>query len=113
MRSNTWRGGTGTGEELDWLVPFADYDRKIEVEKPKPKPTPGEEKITGTVVHYYFDRGFGFAKVPGREKDAFIHATELQQAGIDRVVRGDKLRFKLRIDERSGREIAVNISDIH
>ena len=39
------------------------------------------------------DKGFGFIKVEGQEKDLFFHSNELVNAKYDELREGDKVSF--------------------
>ena len=48
----------------------------------------------GTIV-LKMDKGYGFIKSDGGEKDLFFHANELQNADFDSVKEGDKVEFEI------------------
>jgi CspA family cold shock protein len=41
------------------------------------------------------DKGFGFIKVDGQEKDLFFHSNELVNVRYDELREGDKLSFEV------------------
>ncbi len=41
------------------------------------------------------DRGFGFIKREGEEKDVFFHSSELKNAQFDDLREGDKVTFEM------------------
>ena len=41
------------------------------------------------------DKGFGFIKVEGQEKDLFFHSNELQNVKFDELREGDTLTFDI------------------
>ena len=41
------------------------------------------------------DKGFGFIKVEGQEKDLFFHSNELVNAKYDELREGDKVSFEI------------------
>ncbi len=41
------------------------------------------------------DRGFGFIKVDGQEKDIFFHSKELVNVQFDELREGDKVTFDI------------------
>jgi CspA family cold shock protein len=41
------------------------------------------------------DKGFGFIKVEGREKDLFFHSNELVDVSFDSLQEGDKVTFEI------------------
>ena len=64
---------------------------------------------TGTVKFYNSTKGFGFVQPEDGSKDAFVHVTALERAGISGLNEGDKVNFDLETG-RDGRVSAVNIS---
>jgi len=50
---------------------------------------------TGKIKWYNYDKGFGFIKLQDGAGDVFLHAKELERAGITRkLIEGDSLSFK-------------------
>lgn len=41
------------------------------------------------------DKGFGFIKVDGRDKDIFFHSNELSNVQFDQLNEGDKVTFEI------------------
>lgn len=70
----------------------------------------GEEAqaVTGTLVAWFDDRGFGFLRRDDGGGSVFLGASECQRAGIEARV-GDELRFDIERD-RQGRLRATNPS---
>ncbi len=56
------------------------------------------------------DRGFGFIKVEGEEKDLFFHRNELKGVTFEELKEGDKVSFE-KADSPKGQN-AVNVSKI-
>jgi len=63
----------------------------------------------GTVIKKN-DRGFGFIKVEGQEKDLFFHSNELQNVSFDELQEGDKVSFEIG-DSPKGPN-ALNVSKV-
>lgn len=61
----------------------------------------------GTVVSKR-DRGFGFIKIEGQEKDLFFHSKELKGITFDELQEGDLVTFEVQ-DSPKGPN-AVNVS---
>jgi CspA family cold shock protein len=59
--------------------------------------------ITGTVKFFNASKGFGFIEPEDGSKDAFVHATALERAGMASLSEGQKVRFELVSDARSGK----------
>jgi CspA family cold shock protein len=64
--------------------------------------------ITGTVKFYNSTKGFGFIAPVDGSKDAFVHATALERAGISGLGEGQKVTYDLETG-RDGKASAVNL----
>lgn len=64
--------------------------------------------IQGTVKFFNTTKGFGFISPDGGGKDAFVHVTALERAGISGLADGQKVTYDLE-KGRDGRESAVNV----
>lgn len=49
----------------------------------------------GTIARLVTDRGFGFIKREGEEKDLFFHSTELKNVEYKDLQEGDKVTFEV------------------
>lgn len=67
---------------------------------------------TGTVKWFNATKGFGFIQPDDGGKDAFVHISAVERAGIDRLVEGQKVEFELVSDRRSGKLSADNLKRI-
>jgi CspA family cold shock protein len=67
---------------------------------------------TGTVKWFNATKGFGFIQPDDGGKDAFVHISAVERAGIDRLVEGQKVEFELISDRRSGKLSAENLKRI-
>lgn len=65
--------------------------------------------INGTVKFYNSTKGFGFIAPNDGSKDAFVHATALEAAGIHGLNEGDKVSYDL-TSGRDGKMSATNLS---
>jgi cold shock protein len=63
----------------------------------------------GTVIKKN-ERGFGFIKRDGQEKDLFFHSNELKNISFDELREGDKVSFE--VGESPKGQNAVNVSKI-
>lgn len=61
----------------------------------------------GTIVRLA-DRGFGFIKTEGQEKDLFFHSKELVGVDFDSLKEGDKMTFEV-ADSPKGKN-AIKVS---
>lgn len=65
---------------------------------------------TGTVKWFSQQKGFGFIQPADGGKDAFVHVSALERAGINDLREGQKLRFELVADRKTGKTAAENLS---
>jgi CspA family cold shock protein len=54
------------------------------------------------------DKGFGFIKVEGREKDLFFHSNELVNVKFDDLRQGDTLEFEVEEGEKGPKAVKVS-----
>lgn len=105
-KANIWKGGTGTGDELEIGASLASSTVSTERRR---KPHEPSGRLTGRVTRYSISRSFGFINIGGRDgDDYFFHRTSLP-AGIDFVMNGETVQFDLG-EGRDGRPIAKNIT---
>lgn len=64
--------------------------------------------ISGTVKFYNSTKGFGFITPDQGGKDAFVHVSALERAGISGLNDGQKVTYDLERG-RDGRESAINV----
>ena len=67
----------------------------------------GQEE--GTIVGLT-DKGFGFIRREGQDKDLFFHMNELKNVQFDELRQGDKVTFE--VGEGPKGPIAVNVSRV-
>lgn len=65
--------------------------------------------INGTVKFYNATKGFGFIAPSDGGKDAFVHATALDAAGIMGLAEGQRVTYDLE-SGRDGKMSATNLS---
>jgi CspA family cold shock protein len=63
---------------------------------------------TGTAKFYNSSKGFGFISPKGGGKDVFVHATALEQAGIQSLGEDQRVNFDIQPDARGSK--ATNLS---
>lgn len=63
---------------------------------------------TGTVKFFNSTKGFGFITPDQGGKDAFIHVTALERAGLSSLDEGQKVSYDLE-SNRDGKTSAVNL----
>ena len=63
---------------------------------------------TGTVKFFNTTKGFGFIAPDDGGKDAFVHISAVERAGMSTLVEGQKVSFDLE-NGRDGRASATNL----
>lgn len=63
---------------------------------------------TGTVKWFDRTRGFGFIQPEDGGKDAFVHISALERAGIDDLRDGQRVQFEL-VEGKNGKVSAENL----
>ncbi len=72
------------------------------------------EKInmaTGTVKWFNPAKGFGFIEPEDGSKDAFVHISAVERAGLSSLNEGQKVQYDL-VPGRDGKEAADNLVDL-
>lgn len=64
---------------------------------------------TGTVKWFNAQKGFGFIQPDDGSKDAFVHISAVERAGLNHLVEGQKIQFDLVSDLRNGKLSADNL----
>ena len=64
----------------------------------------------GTVKFFNTDRGYGFITNEAGGKDAFVHISAVERAGMSSLREGQKLNYELETG-RDGKVSASNLSD--
>ena len=64
----------------------------------------------GKIKWFNPTKGYGFIENDSGGKDVFLHASALEQAGIDTLEEGEAVSFE--IGDNKGRENAINITKI-
>ena len=64
----------------------------------------------GTVKFFTTDRGYGFITNEAGGKDAFVHISAVERAGMSSLREGQKLSYELETG-RDGKVSASNLSD--
>jgi CspA family cold shock protein len=66
----------------------------------------------GTVKWFNSAKGFGFIQPDDGGKDAFVHISAVERAGLNHLVEGQKIEFELVSDQRSGKLSAANLKTV-
>ena len=64
---------------------------------------------TGTVKWFNPTKGFGFIQPEDGSKDAFVHISAVEKAGLTTLTEGQKVEFEL-VQGADGRTSAENLS---
>ena len=64
---------------------------------------------TGTVKWFNATKGFGFIQPDGGGADVFVHISAVERAGFGTLNEGQKISYELEIDQRKGKQSAVNL----
>ena len=67
---------------------------------------------TGTVKWFNAQKGFGFIQPDDGGKDAFVHISAVERAGLNSLNEGQKIQFDLVSDRRSGKLSADNLRTV-
>ena len=66
---------------------------------------------TGTVKFFNTQRGFGFIEPEDGSKDAFVHISAVERAGLSSLNEGQKVSYELQPGQ-NGKSSAENLSVI-
>src|SRR5690606_24966924 len=70
--------------------------------------TTGHIMIHGTVKFFNSTKGFGFISPDDGSKDAFVHISAVERAGLSGLAEGQKVSYELE-QGRDGKSSAVNL----
>ncbi len=54
----------------------------------------------GTVKFFNPEKGFGFIAPDDGGTDSFVHITAVQQSGLDSLVKDQRVKFEVALDQR-------------
>ncbi len=66
---------------------------------------------TGTVKWFNATKGFGFITPDGGGKDAFVHISEVQRCGLDRLDEGQRVNFEIKQEPRGPKAVEIAPAD--
>ena len=64
---------------------------------------------TGTVKWFNAQKGYGFIQPEDGSKDVFVHISAVERAGMQNLNEGQKIKYELVADRRSGKMSADNL----
>ena len=65
----------------------------------------------GTVKFFNTQKGFGFIQPEDGSKDVFVHISAVESSTLGTLREGQKVRFELVSDRRTGKTSAGNLED--
>jgi len=74
-------------------------------------PAAENSAVTGTVLWFKAQKGYGFVKPDDGGADVFVHVAELAASGLDSLAEGERITFQ-RASHGDGRFYAVAIGRI-
>ena len=66
---------------------------------------------TGTVKWFNATKGYGFITPDSGEKDAFVHISEVQRCGIERLNEGQRVNFTIKQEARGPKAVDIAVAD--
>ena len=66
----------------------------------------------GTVKFFNSQKGFGFIQPTDGGNDVFVHISAVERAGMSNLNEGQKLKFDIEADRRSGKSAATNLQAV-
>lgn len=64
---------------------------------------------TGTVKWFNATKGFGFIQPDNGATDVFVHISAVERSGLNSLVDGQKVRYDIVQDRKSGKSSADNL----
>jgi CspA family cold shock protein len=66
----------------------------------------------GTVKWFNTQKGYGFIQPENGDKDVFVHISAVERSGLGSLNEGQKVRYELERDQRSGKMSATNLQAV-
>ena len=64
---------------------------------------------TGTVKWFNTTKGFGFIQPDNGDQDAFVHISEVQRSGLDRLNEGQRVNYEVKQQPRGPKAIDIAV----
>jgi CspA family cold shock protein len=71
----------------------------------------GKNMAKGTVKWFNKNKGFGFIEQEDGGEDVFIHINDVERAGLDTLLEGQKVQFELKPGQK-GKTQATSLSKV-
>ena len=65
---------------------------------------------SGVVRFYKVDKGYGFIKADDGSGETFVHISRIQKAGLEKLVGGQKISYKVKLDKIKNKNYASTLS---
>ncbi|HOA23994.1 MAG TPA: cold shock domain-containing protein [Aggregatilineales bacterium] len=65
------------------------------------------ERVRGTVKWFNAEKGYGFIQPEGRDKDVFVHYSEIQMQGYAKLDEGDRVEFEIEQSAKGPQAVRV------
>ncbi len=65
----------------------------------------------GTVKFFNMQKGYGFIQPDDGSKDVFVHISAVERANMNTLREGQKVKFEVIADRRTGKAAAENLSE--
>ena len=65
---------------------------------------------SGTVKWFNVQKGFGFIEPSDGSRDAFVHISAVERAGLGELQEGQKVSFELVADRKTGKMSAESLA---
>ena len=66
----------------------------------------------GTVKWFNAQKGYGFIQPETGDKDVFVHISALERSGLASLNEGQKVKYDVERDQRSGKMSATNLQAV-
>ena len=65
---------------------------------------------TGVVTFYNVDKKYGFIKADDGSGETFVHISSIQKSGLEKLVSGQKISYKVKLDKVKNKNYASTLS---
>jgi len=73
---------------------------------------PGETMSIGTIKWFNAQKGYGFIQPEAGGNDVFVHISALERSGLGSLNEGQKVKYEVERDQRSGKMSATNLQAV-